>query len=179
MKNKLTLVALVGASLIGLSAFVGCKSATTVTTNPDGTFSTNTTSVIDTNRVDLVAKQAAIDGTQDILATHPQWAPQFQLAADQLNALATSPTISIDNILAIAQQLPVNELKSPTAKLSFEGATLLISLLDVPQLNPQTTAELQSVAKAIADGINFGIEKNAIAAPPIPTTSNAPPTTAN
>lgn len=175
MKTKLSLVALLGASLIGLSAFVGCKSVTTVTTNPDGTFTTNTTSVIDTNRVDLVAKQAAIDGTADILSTHPQWVSQFQLAANQLNSLATSPTISLDNILTIAQQLPVKELKSQTAKLSFEGATLVISLLDVPQLPSQATADLQSIAKAIADGINTGIEQAALAPPPA-TSTNTPVT---
>lgn len=178
MKNKLILVALVGASLIGLSAFVGCKSVTTVTTNPDGTFTTNTTSVIDTNRVALVAKQAAIDGTVDILSTHPQWLPQFQLAANDLNSLATSPTITLNSILTIAQELPVTQLKSNTAKLSFEGATLAISLLDVPQLPSEATADLQDIAKAIADGINTGIAESALAppasAPTTGTSSNAP-----
>ena len=82
-----------------------------------------------------------------------------------MNSLAASPSISIDDILAIAQRLPVKELKSQTAKLSFEGATLLISLLDVPQLPSTANADLQALAKSIADGIASGIAN----APPIPT----------
>ena len=177
MKTKLCAVLLIGASLIGLAALSGCITGTTVTQNADGTYTTNTVKTLDTNRVDLVAKQAAIDGTAAALQQNPQWLPQFQLAVNDLNQLATSPSITLNNILTIVQTLPVKQLKNQTAALSFEGATLVISLLDVPQLPPQATADLQSVAKAIADGITQGIQQANI--PPPPTTSTNTPVTSS
>lgn len=156
---------MLGIAGLALLALPACVSTSTITTDANGNSHTNITKMFDTNRVDRVAKQAAIDGTTDVLAIHPEWRPQFQQAEDDLNSLAASPSISIDDILAIAQRLPVKELKSQTAKLSFEGATLLISLLDVPQLPSTANADLQALAKSIADGIASGIAN----APPIPT----------
>jgi hypothetical protein len=167
MKTKILPTILLGLSLIGLLALPACITQPIVTTDANGNSVTNNVSVLDTNRVDSVAKQAAIEGTSDVLASHPEWLPQFQQAEADLNLLAASPSISLSDILTIMQRLPVNELKSSTAKLSFEGATLVISLLDVPQLPATANADLQSIAKAIADGIAAGI-------PAAPTPPPAP-----
>jgi|GEM_PF-3916538 len=164
MKTKILLVGACLLGFAGLLALPACKSVTSVTTDSNGNSVTNTSRVIDTNRVDRVAKQAAIDGTTEVLGTHPEWRAQFQQAEDDLNILANSPSVSLDDILAIAQRLPVKELKSQTARLSFEGATLTISLLDVPELPATANADIQSIAKSIADGIAQGIAT----APPIP-----------
>lgn len=176
-KNK-SLVALVLASCLGaaaiVSTMVGCKTETAVFTNPDGTTTTNTTQVIDTARIASISRQAATVGTSEVLAAHPEWRPQFQLAEDNLRLLASSSSISLDSLLAIAQQLPVKELKSQAAQLSFEGATLLISAIDVPPLPADRLAQLQPIALAIADGIAAGMPP-AVPAPaaPVPITPPA------
>lgn len=168
MKTKTSLV---GLSLLALGLVLafgaanGCKSVTTTSTDAFGNTATNTTWVLDTARVASVSRQAATVGTSEVLASHPEWRPQFQLAADQLSALAKSPSIGLQDILNIAQQLPVTELKSQTARLSFEGATLLISALDVPELPADRLAQLQPIAQAIADGINAGLPPVATPAP--------------
>jgi hypothetical protein len=155
MKPKILLV---GIALIGtMLALPACKSVTSVTTDQFGNSVTNVTKTIDTARVATISRQAATVGTSEVLASHPEWRPQFQLAADNLRLLATSPSISLDSLLQIARKLPVKELKSQTARLSFEGATLLISAIDVPQLPADRLAELQPIALAIADGIVAGM----------------------
>ena len=168
--KKIVPAFLAGVSLIGLvTALVtlpACTSLTTVTANTNGTFTTNITSVLDTNRVDAVANQAMIDVAADLLPGHPELVPQLQTAANELNALATSPTITLSSVLGIVETLPISQLKSQTAKLSFQGATLLIALVNLPPLPAQATADLQSIAKALANGINTGIEQAALSAPP-------------
>lgn len=111
----------------------------------------------DVTRIATVSQQAASIGTREVLITHPEWKSNFALAATQLQALAVSPTIGIQDILKIVQQLPVKELKSQEARLSFEGATLLISAINVPELPADRLAQLQPIAKAIADGILQGM----------------------
>jgi hypothetical protein len=163
IRSSLTVGLILLAPILIFAGLSGCKSVTTVTTDPFGNSVTNVTKTIDTARVATISRQAATVGTSEVLASHPEWRPQFQLAADNLRLLATSPSISVDSLLQIAQQLPVKELKSQTARLSFEGATLLISAIDVPQLPADRLAELQPIALAIADGIVAGMP-----APPAP-----------
>lgn len=161
MKTKTLSILTVGLSLTMLVLPMGCKTVT----DANG----NTTKQIDTVRVAAISRQAATVGTSEILAAHPEWRPQFQLAAEQLALLAASPSIGLQDILNIAQRLPVTELKSQAARLSFEGATLLISAIDVPQLPADRLAQLQPIARAIADGIAAGL-------PPAPSPAPAPAT---
>lgn len=137
MKKFLSLIGL----LAMLAAFTGCKSFTPA----------------DSARIASVSKQAATIGTREVLTAHPSYRAEFQEAADELHALASSPTIGVSDLLAIAQRLPVKELKSDTARLSFEGATLFISAIDVPELSADRVAQLQPIAQAIADGIIAGM----------------------
>lgn len=122
-------------------AFVGCASLT----------------MSDVNRIAAGAKEAATSGTREVLLSHPEWKPQFQLAADQLHTLATSPDITVQSILAIAKQLPVKELKSQDARIAFEAATFTISIINVPPVPAEAAGKLQPIAQAIADGINAGL----------------------
>lgn len=181
MNTKFLGTLIAGASLIGLVAFIalttvplsGCVSTSEVTTNANGAFTTNTVQTLDTNRVDAVAGQAAIDGTIAALQQNPSWLPQFQLAANDLNTLANDPTITLNSILVILQGLPIKQLKSQTATLSFEGAKLIISLFDVPQLPSDAAKDLQAIARATAAGINQGIQQAAPAPPVTPASTNA------
>lgn len=112
----------------------------------------------DITRIATASQEAAKIGTQEVLLKHPEWRPQFQLAQIQMQNLATSPSIGVKDILDIVQQLPVKELKSNYARLSFEGATLLISAIDVPELPADRVAQLQPIAQAIANGITAGMK---------------------
>ncbi len=114
-------------------------------------------STSDIAHIATVSQQAAAIGTREVLLNHPDWKPHFALAATELAALSVSPSISVQDILKVVQQLPVRELKSQEARLSFEGATLLISAINVPTVPADKLAELQPIAKAIADGINQGM----------------------
>lgn len=165
MKTKILSSFILGLCLLATLSLTACKTVTSVTTDANGNSVTNTTKVIDTARVAAISRQAATVGTSEVLAAHPEWRPQFQLAAEQLALLSASPTIGLQDILAIAQQLPVTELKSQTARLSFEGATLLISAIDVPDLPADRLAELQPIAKAISDGIMAGLPPAPASAP--------------
>lgn len=136
--NKIKLL-IIGVALV--ATVTGCKSLRTA----------------DSARIARVSKQAATIGTREVLTAHPAYRAQFQEAADELHMLASSPTIGVSDLLAIAQRLPVKELKSDTARLSFEGATLLISAIDVPELSADRVAQLQPIAQAIADGIIAGM----------------------
>lgn len=129
------------STIVLASLFMGCS-----------TFTTS-----DITRIATVSQQAASIGTREVLISHPDWKPSFALAATQLQALSISPTIGIEDVLKIVQQLPVKELKSQEARLSFEGATLLISAINVPQVPADRLAQLQPIAKAIADGILQGM----------------------
>lgn len=126
---------------LSLVLFIGCSTLTTS----------------DITRIATVSQQAASIGTREVLISHPEWKASFALAATQLQVLATSPTIGVQDIMKIVQQLPVKELKSQEARLSFEGATLLISAINVPELPADRVAQLQPIAKAIADGIVQGM----------------------
>lgn len=174
MKTKILLV---GVSLLALTALLtlpACVTRSVVTVGANGNSVTNTFKDIDTNRVDSVAHQAAIDGTAYVLNAHPEWRPQFQQAEDDLNLLVASPSINLDDILAIVQKLPVKELKGSTAQMSFEGAQLAISLVGLPALPAAANADAQAIASAIASGIATGIAN----APPVPVTAPAPVVTA-
>lgn len=117
----------------------------------------STLSTSDVSRIAAVSQQAASIGTREVLINHADWKPQFVIAAAQLHALAISPTLGVQDILKIVQQLPVKELKSQEARLSFEGATLLISAINVPTVPADRLAQLQPIAQAIADGILQGM----------------------
>lgn len=154
MKPKICSLLTVGVCLLGLLAQPAC----TTTGQPD------------VGRIARVAKQAATIGTTEVLTAHPEWLPQFQLAEKELRQLAASPTLSLDDLLAIIQRLPVKELKSQEARLSFEGATLLISAIDVPDLPADRLAQLQPIVLAISDGLAGG--RLAVFPPPAPAPTN-------
>jgi hypothetical protein len=127
-----------------------------------------TTGKPDVERIARVSREAATIGTVAALTAHPEWGPGFDLAVDELTRLEVSPTLSVDDILAVAQRLPVKELKSQNAVLSFQGARLLISAIDVPQVSAERIAELRPIVTAIRQGIQAARGSLPPPAPPAP-----------
>lgn len=102
------------------------------------------------------ARVAAFVGTSEALVQHPEWQPKFELAAAQLATLEASTNLDAATLLAIAQQLPVKELKSDQARIYITAATLLIS--DYASAVPlEKIGELKPVAAAIREGITMAL----------------------
>jgi len=147
-KSKIMAVLAVGLVLVGP---VGCT----------------TTGQLDVPRTARVAREAAEIGTSEYLAFNPTERTKFVLAANQLRTLQRAPELSLDTILDMVRQLPVDQLGSDEARIAIRGARLLISAWNVPQASPELTADLQLLAGAIADGIEAGL-------PPAPVVLPAP-----
>jgi hypothetical protein len=172
-RKSLLIVSTLSLAVAGLLAFgCGCKSVSTVTTDNNGNTVTNVTKTLDVARASSIAKQAATVATTEVLTAQPQLRPQFELAESDLRTLATSPSIGLQDILNIAERLPIKELKSQDARYAFEGATIIIAGLPVPDLPADKAAKLQPIALAIADGVAAGL---AVVPAPAPAMTNVAP----
>jgi uncharacterized protein YceK len=104
-------------------------------------------------------KTAAYVGTFYALKEHPEWRPSFELAAVELNTLASADQIDIATIMAIVTRLPVDQLQSDEAVVIITSATLLLAEYGGGG-RPIPLEQLQSlkpVAVALRDGINLGL----------------------
>jgi hypothetical protein len=170
--TALIAMAICAASTLAISVGCGCKSVTTVSTDSNGNSVTNVTKTLDVARASSIAKQAATIATEEVLKAQPQLRPQFELAESDLRTLATSPSIGLQDILNIAERLPIKDLQSQDARYAFEGATIILAGLNIPDLPADKAAKLQPIALAIADGIAMGM-----AEVPTPAPTSAPPAT--
>lgn len=112
--------------------------------------------VPDIERIARVTKEAATIGTQEVLARRPEWLPGFRIAHAELVALSQADNIDIDQILDIMGRLPVDELKSDNARLAIQGARLVISAIDVPEIQADKLAQLRPIVVALHEGIKAG-----------------------
>lgn len=110
----------------------------------------------DIARIALVTREAASIGTQEALLVHPEWLPYFAIAHAELRTLATSETISVTDILGIIGRLPVKELKSQAARVSIEGAQLLIVASGFSEVNAERVAQLKPIVEALYLGMEAG-----------------------
>lgn len=110
----------------------------------------------DVARIALVAQEAATIGTEEALLLHPEWMPFFQIAQAELRTLATAPTISASDILGIIGRMPVKELKSQAARVSIDGARLLIAATGFSEINAERVAQLRPIVVALYVGMEAG-----------------------
>lgn len=107
------------------------------------------------SRVRIVAQL----GAGEALLEHKDWKPAFQTAAADLRIIEAGETVSIAQVVAIVQRLPVKELQSDRTKLYVATGMLILLEAGTPtELNPDTSAGV----KAVARGLRTGIE-NAVA----------------
>jgi hypothetical protein len=101
-------------------------------------------------------KMAAYIGTSEYLLAHPEAKPKFEQAEQELFALAGAEKIDAITLLAIAQRLPLKQLKSERAAIYITAATLLLS--DYGESIPaEQIKDLQPIAKAMGEGIGLGL----------------------
>jgi hypothetical protein len=109
-----------------------------------------------TQRLSTATKVAAYVGTKEYLLANPEARPKFEQAERELFALESAETLDAITLLAIAQRLPVKELKSERAAIYVTAATILLSeygsSIPIEQLK-----NLQPVAKAMREGIALGL----------------------
>lgn len=107
-------------------------------------------------RVATSAKVAAMVGTAEAVAAHPEWRPKFVAAANELSILANADHVDVATLLAVVQSLPVAELKSPRAKLVVTAVTLVLSDY-AGSLPLNRLDELKPVAAALKAGVELGL----------------------
>jgi hypothetical protein len=112
-----------------------------------------------TRQLAVATKMAAYVGTSEYLRVHPEARPKFEAAERELFSLESAETLDAITLLAIAQRLPVKELKSERAAIYITAATILLSeygeSVPIEQLK-----SLQPVAKAMREGISLGLGAN-------------------
>ncbi len=116
-------------------------------------------------RVATSAKVAAMVGTAEAVAAHPEWRPKFVAAANELSILANADHVDVATLLAVVQSLPVAELKSPRAKLIVTAVTLVLTDY-AGSLPLNRLDELKPVAAALKAGVELGLASVPEAADP-------------
>lgn len=115
---------------------------------------------MDVAQIAPACQEAAAIGTEAALLYKPEWRPAFGVARDSLKALGGSTNIlTLPALLDILNKLPISELSSDTARLSFSGAKLLIAMFGYSNIEPVKSDQLKLLANALADGINEGMGK--------------------
>lgn len=124
--------------LLALALFTGCSTTT------------------DNQRLASAVKMAAYIGTSEYLLAHPESRPKFEAAERELFAMAGGESLDAVSLLAIAQRLPVKELKSERAAIYVTAAAVLIS--DYGATIPaDQLGELKPIATAMGQGIQLAL----------------------
>lgn len=147
------------AALVALGLFTGCQypggnSRDLVSPNPVVLTGAAGITVED---VVPVVTVAAEEGTFFILLEHPEWRPQFALAAADLKVIEKAERIDFPTIMAIVLRLPVKELKSTEARMAISGATILLSRYGGQGVPLDRLQQVRPIAAALREGIELGL----------------------
>ncbi len=119
-------------------------------TSPEGK------TVPDIARIALVTREAATIGTSQALMRNPQWKDKFILVVAQLRVLEAQPDITVESLLGIIGQLPVNELRSDNATLAISSARLLVVAAGWSSVPIVRAEQLRPVVTALREGLEAG-----------------------
>ena len=145
-------------SLFVLTALAACLAVAIIATSGCATTMSQTTQ----QRVVIGVKLAASIGGAEILVEHPDWRVHFQRAADDLKIIEAGDTVSISQVIAIVQRLPVKELHSPRAVLYANTGVLLLNEVGVAtELPLEQSKDVKAVAAALREGIENALEATA------------------
>ncbi len=140
MKTKLTLTVLSAALLTNCAIF-----------------SKTSTTEQKVSEIRNLSYAASSIGTQIALKQNPLWREQFTLAYTSLDALVTSKTVTGALLRDIIAKLPVKELKSDTARIAIEGATVLYDASVGDKVNIENSPYVLAAATGIRDGMKIGL----------------------
>lgn len=120
------------------------------TTTPEGK------TVPDIARIALVTREAATIGTTEALIRRPEVKEKFVLVVAQLAVLEAQEDITVESLLAIVSQLPVNELKSDNARLAISSARLIVASAGWSDVTIVRAEQLRPVVTALREGMIAG-----------------------
>ena len=138
MKKLMTLCAVTGLLV------AGC------TTTPEGK------TIPDVPRIAAITREAATIGTTEALIRNPAWKEKFILVVAQLGVLETQGDITVEKLLYIVSQLPVNELKSDDARLAISAARLVVAGAGWSSVTIIRDEQLKPVVTALREGLVAG-----------------------
>lgn len=138
---KTTLFATVAAALL----LAGCV------TTPEGK------TIPDVPRIAAITREAAMIGTQEALFRKPELKDKFVLVANSLALLEGQEDITVEKLLFIVNQLPVNELKSRDATLAISTARLVVAAAGWSEVTIVRAEQLRPVVIALREGLLAGI----------------------
>jgi len=116
---------------------------------------------INVNTTAVVATIAAKDGVYLALQQHPEWRGEFELAYNNLVTLSKNPTININTLSSIIQQLPIKELKGPTAQIIIGDVAIIVASLAPNNgeiINEEKFADARVVINAIITGMRSALD---------------------
>ena len=120
------------------------------TTTPEGK------TIPDVPRIAAITREAATIGTTEALIRNPQLKEKFILVAAQLAVLETQGDITVEKMLYIVSQLPVNELKSADARLAISAARLVVAGAGWSSVTIIRDEQLKPVVTALREGLVAG-----------------------
>lgn len=118
-----------------------------------------------TQRWATIAKIAARRGTVETVKSHPEYRIYFATAAEGIDALLLTNSISYDALLSELRKLPIKELKGDEGALLFRDAVDLYDAALGDVLRLKDGSGLRVIAQSLVAGIREGL---VLAGPPSP-----------
>ena len=120
------------------------------TTTPEGK------TIPDVPRIAAITRETATIGTQEALLRQPKLKEKFILVAAQLGVLETQGDITVEKMLYIISQLPVDKLQSPNASLAISSARLVVAAAGWSSVTVVRDEQLRPVVTALREGLVAG-----------------------
>jgi hypothetical protein len=146
-------------------------------------FNSGSTTEAKAKDIENLSYAAASAGTSIALQQNPAWRPKFADAFNTLNTLVNGKAITGELLRQIVASLPVKELKSDTARIAIQSATILFDQSVGTSINVESAPYVMAAARGIRNGMGVALgvpitELSPIVAPPPPSAPVIqPPTT--
>lgn len=142
------------AALVLVSALVltGCVTSTQL--DPFG--APVVVKTVDIPRVAAVTKEVTTIGISLALANNADLLPKLQIAVQELDTLAASDTITPELIIAILDQIPIKQFRSPEGVIAFNSAKVVLVAAGWSNVDLVRIEQLRPIVVALRDGLIAG-----------------------
>lgn len=103
---------------------------------------------------EAIAQQVATSVSREVLISHPEFRPKFEIARDKLRLLEAQPIVTAQDVVNIVNLLPAKYLTTQTARLTVDGLTITVQLTGNPALPAETSAQLQKIVTGLRVGLD-------------------------
>ena len=110
----------------------------------------------DIPRIAAFTFEAASIGTSEAIARKPELKESFILVAAQLAVLEAQPDLTVESLLAVLRQLPVDKLQGKNATLAFSVARLALVSTGWSTVEIVRAEQLRPVVTALREGLIAG-----------------------